>query len=330
MIQLKHKTHSMSNRKISKKQAIRIQKAKQSPTDKQGRVLGPEEEGLIIANYYHHADVEDAQGKTYRCQLRQHIGGLVAGDRVTWQKQDDKHGVIIARLPRRSVLARPDEKGDPKTIAANIDQIIIVIAPEPSPTLSLLDSYLVAAENLNISIVLLLNKIDIYDKNTLPQLDIYQQLAYPFIHASSKTQDGLHDLQTILAGKTSVFVGQSGVGKSSLLNALEPKQAAKVGTLVEKTKLGAHTTSTARLYHLQRGGALIDSPGIREFALWNMSAREIAHGFREFRDLVDNCKFRNCRHIDEPDCAIKKAINAGEINNARYKSYQYLIASLRT
>jgi len=347
----------MAKRKLNRRQAWRIQKiqedraaraakrdARSEEQMKEGN-LGPEQHGLIIAHYGKLIEVEpvalDEEGKpqavqskgTKRCHFRTNLGSLVTGDRVIW-RDGNPHGVIVARLPRTSELSRPDPYGDMKTVAANIDRIVIVIAPYPEPYANLIDRYLVAAECLGIQPILLMNKLDrIEDSNRASMdqlLNNYRQLKYDVLTVSTQTGEGINQLTDYLAHFTSVFVGQSGVGKSSLINSLLPDVNAKVGALSEITQKGTHTTTTAQLFHFPSGGHLIDSPGIREFGLWHMAPQDLIAGFVEFRPFLGHCKFRDCNHEGEPGCAISEALARGDISQARMDSYRRILNTLET
>ncbi|NIB39332.1 small ribosomal subunit biogenesis GTPase RsgA [Pseudomaricurvus alkylphenolicus] len=337
----------MSKRKLSRRQAWRIQKVqeeraaraakKEAQTQKQLTEgdLGPEQHGLVIAHYGTQVSVEatdgDNCGEVYRCHMRANLGSLVTGDRVVW-RSGDPLGVIVAVLPRHSQLSRPDPYGDMKTVAANIDRIVIVIAPYPEPHGNLIDRYLVAAETLEIQPIILLNKIDRLDDSNRQRLEEmkqrYTQLGYEWLDMSTKTQEGLAQLTDYLANYTSVFVGQSGVGKSSLINMLLPHEDLKVGALSEITQKGTHTTTTAQLFHFPRGGHLIDSPGIREFGLWHMDEQSLLEGFVEFRPFLGHCKFRDCAHKKEPGCAIRQALEDGDISEVRMASFRHILSTL--
>ena len=333
----------MSKRKLSRQQAWRvgkIQEEKRQRAEKHDAetaaalasgALGPEQEGLIIAHYGTQVEVE-AGAISQRCHLRANLDGLVTGDRVVWC-DGDPLGVIVARRTRDSELLRPDPYGDLKAVAANIDQIIVVIAPLPEPHAKLIDRYLVAAEAMSMRALLLLNKSDLLDSTQSGLMDKllapYPELGYPVLRASSKTQQGLAPLRQALAGHTSVFIGQSGVGKSSLVNALLPEAELRVGNLSETRQEGIHTTTTAKLFHLHDSGTLIDSPGIREFGLWHMARDQVEYGFREFEALLGHCKFRDCRHQQEPGCALLSAVEAGTIRASRLASYRDIIDSLQ-
>lgn len=334
----------MAKRKLTRRQAWRVKKIQEERSERARRrdasaqdalgagELGPESPGLVIAHYGSQVDVESAPGISHRCHLRANIAHLVTGDRVTWCRGEPT-GVVVAQEPRQSELCRPDPYGNLKPVAANIDQIFIVFAPLPTPHANLLDRYLVAAEAVGIEPVLLLNKTDLLQPGSVLSTEIeamladYPGLGYRLLRVSSR-EDGLAPLQAALAGRTSVFAGQSGVGKSSLVNALLPGVDLRVGTLSEQSDKGTHTTTTARLFHLPDGGSLIDSPGIREFGLWHMQRDEVAWGFREFRPLLGHCRFRDCRHEQEPGCALLAAVEHGTISSRRLASYRHIVASL--
>jgi len=291
------------------------------------------QQGVVIANYGAQIIVESDDHQRYRCSSRKNVGTLVAGDRVKLQTGQQQDHVITQRLPRDSELSRPDSRGKQKTIAANIDQILIVVAPRPELKEGLIDRYLVAAELSNITPVIVLNKLDLLDSDQQQQyeqrLSMYRQIGYQVIHTSAKKTHGLDELYKLMSGHTNIFVGQSGVGKSSLLNGLLPEAEARVGDVSEATNKGRHTTTTAWLYYLSEDhGNIIDSPGIREFGLWQINAEQVAYGFREFSDYRDQCKFRNCLHRQEPGCAVREAVAQGAIPQRRYESYLKLLESV--
>ncbi|MDM3871554.1 small ribosomal subunit biogenesis GTPase RsgA [Porticoccus sp. W117] len=332
-------------RRVQQNQQQRARRAQQDttqlPDDSQ---LGPEQPGIIISRYGAQADVEPRgqHGTLKRCFLRANIGSVVTGDEVVWRDSSgDDNGVIVATQPRQSALYRPDNRGALRPVAANIDRIFIVVAPEPEPFANLIDRYLVAAENQNIEAILLLNKCDLLSSNNgnaIEQLvEPYEKLGYPLLKLSAKTAAGddfeIEPLKQMLVGKTSVFVGQSGVGKSSLINALLPGVDTAVGELSEARAKGTHTTTTAKLFHLNlsndnHAGRLIDSPGIREFGLWHLEPQQVAEGFVELRPLLGHCQFRDCRHEQEPGCALLAAEQRGDISPQRLESYRRILGSL--
>ncbi len=286
----------------------------------------------MVANFGASLAVESADGMVHRCALRQNLDTLVVGDRVVWQAGPEETGVVVALTPRRTLLARPDGSGGAKPLAANIDQVLVVTASIPLFSPELVDQYLVAAETTGIAPLIVFNKVDLLDGPGRRHIDTalapYRAIGYPIIHASTVAQHGLDELLEALKGRTSVFAGQSGVGKSSLIKALLPREEIAVGEISATTGLGRHTTSAARLYHLPGGGNLIDSPGVREFGLWAVSRGELEDGFREFRPHLGHCRFRDCRHTSEPGCAILKALAEGAIAEQRYRSFQRLAAEL--
>ena len=320
----------MSKRRISTQQSVRIEKKQQHYRDASSTTAErPTEEGLVIKRFARHAQIEDNTGKITHCSIRPTIDSLVAGDRVVWQKQGVRQGVVVSRFPRQSVLGRPDKQGRLKPIAANITQMMVVIAPKPDITWSLLDSYLVMADHLKLNACIVLNKTDL-DCEALRQvlLTHYQPLGYPLIFIGRHEGCDYQPLQEALNKETSVFVGQSGVGKSSLIARILPEEADRIqtGEISAISELGCHTTSNACLYHLAHDGALIDSPGIRELSLFQLTPREIAEGFREFKPYLSECKYRNCNHLDAPGCALLAAVKNKKVSHLRYENYVKILA----
>ena len=338
----------MGKRKVNRRQAWRINKIQQERAARaekrdsliddqlEGGDLGPEQKGLIISHFGRQVDVEVLEGEhlgtIQRCHMRTHLGQLVTGDQVIWRRSSDS-GVVVAALDRHSELLRPNNHGELKPVAANIDYIVIVIAVEPYAHANLIDRYLVAAEASGIEPVLLLNKADLLDDSNQERLDNllnqYRSLGYRTLAASTSTSHGLDELKALLADHVSVFVGQSGVGKSSLVNSLLPGADLKTGSLSEQSRKGRHTTTTARLFHFPDGGDLIDSPGIREFALWHMTEDQVLNGFRELAALQGHCRFRDCRHDQEPGCAFLSALEDGSISEQRFNSFQQILNSMQ-
>ncbi|WP_314409810.1 small ribosomal subunit biogenesis GTPase RsgA [Pseudomonas kuykendallii] len=338
----------MAKRQLNRRQSWRIEKVQEERAARaakresraldelEGGDLGPEQTGLVIAHFGVQVEVEaeegEIRGQVFRCHLRANLPALVTGDRVVWRAGNQGNGVIVAQLPRNSELCRPDSRGQLKPVAANVDLIVIVFAPLPEPHANLIDRYLIAAEHAGIRPLLLLNKADLVDEQNGPRLNallaVYRQLGYPLMEVSAHEGGGMDALQARLDGHVSVFVGQSGVGKSSLVNSLLPGVDTRVGGLSEVTGKGTHTTTTARLFHFPGGGELIDSPGIREFGLGHVSRDDVEAGFIEFADLLGTCRFRDCKHDREPGCALLKALEEGRIQPQRMASYRHIIASL--
>jgi len=334
----------MSKRKISRKQAWRANKIQQERINRaqkkenseikalNNQTLGLEETGLVIAGYGAQLIIEDQKGQQIPCTWRQNLGTIVVGDQVIWQRIDDSHGVISAILSRKSLLERPNFHGKTKPVAANIHQMFIVCSPIPALQFALIDRYLVAVELADIKPVIVVNKIDLLSKEELNQLkqemQRYSDIEYEVLYVSSNTRNGLKSLESALESKFSILVGQSGVGKSSTIKALLPDIDIQIGEISTISKLGKHTTSASRLYHLSQGGAIIDSPGVRDFGLWHLEKESIALGFTEFTPYLGKCKFSNCSHINEPSCAILDALKEKKISRARWENYINIYNSL--
>jgi len=259
----------------------------------------------------------------------------VCGDRVVWQPTGDG-GVVTALEARHNVLSRPDYSGRDKPLAANLTLMAVVVAPQPPPSGFLLDQYLVAAELMGVRALVVAAKMDLLDDvghaAFLDALAPYRDLGYAICPISIKGAPGVAALTEHLAGETAILLGQSGVGKSSLVQALLPDQDIQVGRLSEATGFGRHTTSAATCYRLPGdqagggvgGGRLIDSPGVRSFRLTGLTQAELEQGFRELAPLRGHCRFRDCRHLDEPDCAVRTAVAEGSIDPRRLEHFHHL------
>jgi len=318
----------MSKRHLSQQQQRRI-KARRQRSEYEADGGDLDTAGLVIARFGKQVLVEDPAGTTIRCHLRSHLDGLVAGDRVLFNLGDDGLGVVTAQQPRMNALSRPDARGKVRAVAANIDLMLVVIAPTPEPYRNLIDRYLVAAELAGIDVALVLNKGDLLTDEH-PYRDWlleYEQLGYTVLTTSDQLSEDAA-LTDLISGKTLVLVGQSGVGKSSIIGRLLPDLDIKVGALSESVGKGRHTTTAARVFQLPCGSRLIDSPGIREFGLSHISASDVANGFREFHDFLGNCEFRDCQHRSEPGCALHHARDNGLVSAARYDSFERILASL--
>lgn len=328
----KHRSTGPIPKSSAKNTAKRSTKTRGRTESTLNHSLGPEQPGLLMAHYGGTLIVESHTQQLFRCHSRQNIGPLVTGDEVIWQQIDEGTGIVVAGLPRRSIIMRPDFRAQPKPMAANVDHMIIVIAWEPLPQQTTLDRYLILAESLGLKAIIVINKADIahdhQQSDLVEHLKIYQTLGYPWLEVSSKTGRGLATLQQLLKNANSILVGQSGVGKSSLLSGLVPNAKVQIRELSKSTRLGRHTTTASQLYHLPTGGNIIDSPGIHRFRLHHLSVDLITQGFKEFRPFLGRCKFRNCLHQNEPACALLAALADGQISSFRFQNYQTLIAEL--
>ncbi len=311
--------------RIEKIQAERIARANRVADDNELTLESENAQtGLVITRYGQRLLVEAQSGELYQCTGRRNIELSVAGDQVIFQTTDNGEGVVTALLPRDNFLTRSQ-----KLIAANIDELWLVVAIEPHYQFELIDRYLVVAENAGLPINIVVNKIELSDDFDQVKHDfsLYESAGYSVHYLSVKAQTNVAEFKAQLKHKAHIFLGQSGVGKSSLINELIPDLNLRVNEISTKSKLGKHTTTNTTLYHIPSGGDLIDSPGIREFQLDDLTDKEILSGFKEFKPFIGECKFRNCAHINEPKCAIKTAVEDGAINPKRYHSYLQLIGA---
>jgi len=271
--------------------------------------------------------------KLITCQLRgrlkQHrkLEDLVAvGDRVLVNLENEEKGVIEEICEREHALVRtaPTARGVYKQILlANPDQTVFVFAcAEPSPSLRMLDRFLVIAERQNIPVLIAANKVELAGrKNANEIFSPYSKLGYAVVYTSAKEKIGIEELREHLTGKLSAFAGPSGVGKTSLLNTLRPGLGLEVRSVMESSSKGRHTTIVRQLFELDEKSFVADLPGIRQLSVWDIEPEELDAYFCEFKEYVADCQFSDCRHEMEPDCAIKKAVQNGEISTARYDSY---------
>ena len=290
--------------------------------------------GTVITHHGRELIVHDDTGNTFNCQLRQNLGTIVCGDRVVCECIDPdstpKTAVVIALAERRNMLQKSGFGGKAKAVAANIDQVIIVCSLVPPPNSYLIDRYLVAAENLPATPIVVINKIDLLDdQNEYIVNDInsiYETIGYRVLETSATQITGIDELQSVLAESTSILVGLSGVGKSSLVKDLLPDIEIRIGEISEASREGRHTTTVSTLYSLPTGGNLIDSPGVRDFSPVNLDREEILNGFIELKPYRGKCKFANCSHTNEPGCAVTEALENGEISEQRVNSFRKMLA----
>lgn len=321
----------MSKRKLSDQQSRRI-KANQQELLEAPQVFDEltHSSALVIANRGQLVEILTQDELVHQCLSRQNLGALVPGDQVMieFPEGPDSYAIIKAVHPRRTELVRPDRYKQRKCIAANIDLMIIVVADEPECIPYFIDKYLVAAELSGFQAMIAMNKIDTLSPEKRAALAhkvaLFPALGVPVVAVSAKSQEGIPQLLELMRDRQSIVVGQSGVGKSSLVNALLGTQVAEEGLMSEANQKGRHTTTTAKLYMLPGKANLIDSPGIREFGLWHLEAEEILKGFKEFKPYL-NCHFRNCTHREEPGCGLLHAIKQGLISAQRLQHFHRMV-----
>jgi len=284
------------------------------------------EQGLVTAAYGKRYGVELQDGRQISCVTRGKKTDLACGDKVEIKLTDTSEGVVESTLPRSSLLYRSNAYRS-KMLAANVTQVIIVLATTPSFYEALLNRCLIAAEAAGIKALIVLNKCDIGDNSeSMKKLALYSTLGYQVQPLSAK-QD-IDPLIQWLQGHTSVLVGQSGMGKSTIVNALLPESLVRTQEVSEVLDSGKHTTTAAHLYHLNSNSQLIDSPGLQEFGLNHLDIEQLEHAFIEFRPYLGKCRFSNCRHLKEPDCAISQAIVDGKVSSERLSYYQALTSEI--
>ena len=285
--------------------------------------------GLVIVNYGKNQLVETQSGDIINCVARRGLPQIVCGDDVEWLATGDSSGVIEVIKPRRTTLHRANGNNGQRPLVANIDQLVIEAALEPALDYFLIDKYCIAAELAQTEPLIIINKADLLEDKERERItvliDEYRDIGYTALLISTLKNTGIEAFADCLAGKTSILVGQSGVGKSSLVKRLLPDLDIVTGKLSAASGLGKHTTTSTTLYHLPHGGRLIDSPGVRDFHLASVPDDELGDGFREFRPYLGQCKFNNCRHLSEPGCAIHAAVAEGRILERRMASYRQLM-----
>jgi ribosome biogenesis GTPase len=318
----------MARRKLNRRQQSRIREAQQAidPDDPSNH------RGLVISHRGKAIEVEplDTRGDNIACGFKPSLGAIVCGDRVIY-RDAGRGPLIVAIQPRKNLLQRMDGFGHVKAVAANVTQLVVCLAVEPEPNLFLLDQYLLSAEQQGLRALILLNKTDLLDARDDDPFSlraIYEPLGYEVLHSSIGDPASIRRLLERLKGQTSVISGVSGVGKSSLTKAILPEIEIRIAEISEYNREGRHTTRSSRLYHLPGGGDLIDTPGVRGFNPVLDHNQPLADGFREIRDAAQHCRFANCRHVNEPGCAVRTAVDAGRIHPARYAHYLKLLESL--
>jgi ribosome biogenesis GTPase len=283
--------------------------------------------GLVTACFGNRGYLDTGDGERQRYILKGRRIRAVCGDRVSWEPQKQGAELLVtAVLDRDNLLQRPNSRGKAEALAANLSRLVVVMAAEPEPDFFIADRYLCAAELMPAAAVIVWNKTDL--GTTAPnELDDYRRLGYPVVATSVTENQGITELSNILAEGISMLAGQSGVGKSSLINSLVPTAEVAVGELSAASGEGKHTTTASMMHSLQNGGRLIDTPGVREFAPAISNTTSIQLGYREISQLAIKCRFSNCQHLREPDCAVKEAVETAAISKRRYASYKRLVNS---
>lgn len=311
----------MARRRLSQQQKSRIKAAQHA--DKNAHP-----HGLVVSHQGGRILVELEPGKNLECKIKSNLGSIVCGDRVAIESSASGEHRVMAILPRDNLLQRVDGFGKLRSVAANLSQLVVCLAIAPEPNLLMLDQYLLSAEQQRIEAIILINKIDMPSSDDIATeiTDIYQPLGYEMLYTSVKTGQGMAQFRDKLTDELTILCGVSGVGKSSLISWLLPDETIKIASISAANEEGRHTTRTSRLYHLEGGGDLIDTPGVRGFSPFIDTSRPLAHGFREILQYSSGCRFHNCKHLDEPNCAVIDAVNKGDINPIRYQHYLKLLA----
>ena len=280
--------------------------------------------GIVLASFGRGVSVQ-AGGTTLHCALSGRKQRVVCGDRVTWAFPRSADGPSVQSVePRRNLIERIDARGRAEPVAANIDRLAVVVATEPAPDWFLVDRYWAGAVLKDLDALLIVNKLDLGTESIQPELETYRTLRLNCLEVASHSGAGMADLKRCLAGSVTLLVGQSGVGKSSLVNALVPDAAAQTAELTRDVE-GRHTTTTARRYALGADSAIVDAPGVRDFAPPASLVRAAERGFIEVHGRSVDCRFKDCRHLEEPGCAVRAAVASGEIAARRYESYRRLL-----
>ena len=284
--------------------------------------------GRVISRFGAELIIATEKGEHLRCTARRKLEHVACGDYVEWQQEAQGNASVTAIRPRENVLSRPDFRGRLRAVAANIDLLIIVSSWRPEPNWEMLDRYLVAVRQLPAEALIVMNKSDLRGEYATQEdeacLEEYSRIGYQVVHANAKTGQGIDEIRGALGDKTAILAGQSGVGKSSLIACLLPEESIRIGSIAD-TGEGRHTTTVAKLYPIIGKGALIDSPGVRDFALPPLNPAELQSGYPEFAAFEGLCKFNNCSHRHEPGCAIKAAVHSNDLPPRRYQRYLNLL-----
>ena len=286
------------------------------------------EDALVVTTFGRRMDIRLHNGKRRSARVKGRQLRPVCGDHVAAEPIDNEPDWLITRIHARdNELTRPDSRGRKEVLAANLSLLVCVVADPPKPDWYIVDRYLSAAELMNIGSAVLFNKTDIAqpDAAGTSALAEYSKIGYPVLHCSAVNGSGLDQLQQLLNNEVAILVGQSGVGKSSLINRIAEDPMLRTGAVSSKSGEGRHTTVNSAMLHLPDGGAVIDSPGVRDYAPSIAAVDQIVHGFREIADAGNRCRYANCRHLREPACAVKQAAEDQLISPRRYESYKRLV-----
>jgi ribosome biogenesis GTPase / thiamine phosphate phosphatase len=289
-------------------------------------------DGRVVESHGQQLVVEDAAGQRVACRLHGRKLAAVCGDEVRWghAAADDGQGLVYELKPRRATLERLATNGRSEPVVANLSQLVVVVAPLPAPDWFVVDRYLAGAAWCGIGSLIACNKSELAAAPQIArELAVYAAIGYPIVHTSARAAPGIAALAARLKGAISVLVGQSGTGKSSLLNALVPEARAVTQEISAASEEGRHTTTTAVLHRLASGGDLIDSPGVRDYAPPLPAMREVASGFVEIARAAAGCRFQDCLHSAEPGCAVRAAVAAGAIHPRRFESFRRLLDMAR-
>jgi ribosome biogenesis GTPase len=280
----------------------------------------------VIATYSRRMRLRISDGSEVDARIKGKRLKPVCGDEVVIQAlQDEDDWLITAIEDRRNELTRPNMRGKVEILAANLDYLLVVAAAEPAADWFIVDRYLCAAELMGIDAGVVFNKIDVDASAAAAELDTYRRAGYDVVTCSAVTGTGIDEVQRLLAAHRAIVVGQSGVGKSSIINRLLGQDVLKTSTISDKSREGRHTTVNSMMLSLPSGGEIIDSPGVRDYAPALESSSAASRGFREIRAAAEHCRFANCRHLREPGCAVKESVDGGDISQRRYASYKRIV-----
>ena len=280
----------------------------------------------VITTYSRRMRLRLADGREVDARIKGKRVKPVCGDRVDAEPIENESDWLITGIAkRRNELTRPNMRGQVEVLAANIDYLVVVAAAEPRPDWFIVDRYLCAAELMGIDACVVFNKSDLDTSAARYELDTYFDIGYDVVACSALSGDGMDNLRKLLASHCAIIVGQSGVGKSSIINTLLGDEVQKTAEISDKSREGRHTTVNSAMISLPGGGAIIDSPGVRDFAPALESSTIASQGFREIRDAAQECRFANCRHLREPGCAVKDRCESGAISPRRYESFKRVV-----